>query len=176
MTNSSTKSDEIIIQPTDSTVNDDKIDIVLESGPTTQDPQLKIVLQSGGDRKEGPWIELCDFEKKFFGQIEDLNQPLYELFNETVSNLLRNREALSVQLALANGNISEDDFVSAIKSLAVPASKPQDLEESADKLRMLFRLIKVKLDAETIATLLNIDHDSVKTIFDLASRTKGDDK
>jgi hypothetical protein len=83
-------------------------------------------------------------------------KPVATLANTVISNLLKERDYLGLQLDLAFENISEDDFLAQEKTYYLQ-KLDNKLEDLKGKIKMLFGLSNRAYDAEELSVMFNCD-------------------
>lgn len=138
---------------TTSTVHPQPISLTSLTTASTGHPQLIISLTSSTGQKAV--MTLDEFNREYFELVKDRIGPL---FRTVISNLIRSRDYLGLQLNLEFGNIDEKEYEQVELDFLVEQIEidPEKLKYNVD---ILMKLTNRVYNSEEIATMFNCPID-----------------
>jgi hypothetical protein len=91
----------------------------------------------------------------------DCSEETLDLLIRIIHNLLDNRDALGVQLAMAHGNIDADTIPEVLDKYL--KKEPKDV--TWDEVSIICDFIDREVDEETLATMLGGDIEQIETLI-----------
>jgi hypothetical protein len=138
------------------------------------DTSLNIVTASTGNEQLNYSVTLSSGEQSVILTLNDFNKKYYELvrneigpiLNIIISNLIRSRDYMGLQLNLEFGNISEKEYEQLELDFLTEQKELDPIELKTD-VEMLIKLLNKTFNVEEISTMFNCSIESAEKAMNI---------